>query len=140
MGHSSMDPAFHELRPWNEGRYFGAKRALKQQIWVIRFWLDPDASQYSPNRREQHCRKRWSRGQILGFPKPIEADRSCKLILALGDQSRGQSPFNGALEQYLIEQGYTLAGPLVVDQPGDNDTLLTLPLQLPMGALWSKNR
>ena len=21
MGHSSMDPAFHELPPWNEGRY-----------------------------------------------------------------------------------------------------------------------
>jgi site-specific recombinase XerC len=36
-----MDPAFHELRPWNEGRLFGAKRALKQQqVWAIRFWLD----------------------------------------------------------------------------------------------------
>jgi site-specific recombinase XerC len=41
MGHSSMDPAFHELRPWNEGRLVGAKRALKQQqVWAIRFWLD----------------------------------------------------------------------------------------------------
>ncbi len=41
MGHSSMDPAFHELRPWNEGRVIGAKRALKpQQVWAIRFWLD----------------------------------------------------------------------------------------------------
>lgn len=41
MGHSSMDPAFHELRPWNEGRLIGAKRALKQQqVWAIRFWLD----------------------------------------------------------------------------------------------------
>src|SRR5664279_211035 len=41
MGHSSMDPAFHELRPWNEGRLLGAKRALKpQQVWAIRFWLD----------------------------------------------------------------------------------------------------
>ena len=36
-----MDPAFHELRPWNEGRLIGAKRALKQQqVWAIRFWLD----------------------------------------------------------------------------------------------------
>jgi len=26
MGHSSFDPAFHELRPWNEGRVRGAKR------------------------------------------------------------------------------------------------------------------
>ena len=41
MGHSSMDPAFHELRAWNEGRLIGAKRALKQQqVWAIRFWLD----------------------------------------------------------------------------------------------------
>lgn len=41
MGHSAMDLAFHELRPWNEGRLIGAKRALKQQqVWAIRFWLD----------------------------------------------------------------------------------------------------
>jgi hypothetical protein len=41
MGHSSIDLAFHELRPWNEGRPMGAKRALKaQQVWAIRFWLD----------------------------------------------------------------------------------------------------
>ena len=41
MGHSSMDPAFHELRRWNEGRLIAAKRALKQQqVWAIRFWLD----------------------------------------------------------------------------------------------------
>lgn len=64
----------------------------------------------------------------------IECDRSCKLILALGDQNQGPSPFNGALERYLSEQGYTLTGPLVVDQPGDNDTLLTLPFRMPMEA------
>ena len=41
MGHSSMDPAFHDVRPWNEGRLIAAKRALKQQqVWAIRFWLD----------------------------------------------------------------------------------------------------
>jgi integrase len=41
MGHSSLDPAFEERRPWNEGRLLGAKRALKQQqVWAIRFWLD----------------------------------------------------------------------------------------------------
>lgn len=41
MSHSSLDPAFQEPRPWNEGRLLGAKRALKpQQVWAIRFWLD----------------------------------------------------------------------------------------------------
>ena len=41
MGHSPLDPAFEERRPWNEGRLIGAKRALKQQqVWAIRFWLD----------------------------------------------------------------------------------------------------
>ncbi len=41
MGHSPLDPAFAERRPWNEGHLRGAKRALKQQqVWAIRFWLD----------------------------------------------------------------------------------------------------
>jgi len=43
MGNGALvdRPAFHELRPWNEGRVIGAKRALKpQQVWAIRFWLD----------------------------------------------------------------------------------------------------
>lgn len=41
MGHSSFDPAFHDVRPWNEGRLLGAKRTLKPpQVWAIRFWLD----------------------------------------------------------------------------------------------------
>ena len=41
MSHSAVDPAFHELRPWNDVRVMGAKRALKaHQVWAIRFWLD----------------------------------------------------------------------------------------------------
>ena len=41
MGDGSHVDAFHKLRPWNEGRLIGAKRALKQQqVWAIRFWLD----------------------------------------------------------------------------------------------------
>ncbi len=41
MGHSELDPAIRERRPWNAGRMVGAKRALKpQQVWAIRFWLD----------------------------------------------------------------------------------------------------
>jgi site-specific recombinase XerC len=41
MGHSPLEPAFKDRRPWNEGRLCGAKRALKQQqVWAIRFWLD----------------------------------------------------------------------------------------------------
>jgi len=31
MGHSSLDTASHELRPWNQGRFIAAKRALKPQ-------------------------------------------------------------------------------------------------------------
>jgi hypothetical protein len=27
LGHSPLDPAFQERRPWNEGRLLGAKRA-----------------------------------------------------------------------------------------------------------------
>ena len=34
MGHSSMDPAFHELRPWNEGRLLGAKQNSLLQDWI----------------------------------------------------------------------------------------------------------
>jgi hypothetical protein len=30
MGHSLLDPAFQEFRPWNEGRVLSAKRALKR--------------------------------------------------------------------------------------------------------------
>lgn len=28
-----MDPAFQELRPWDEGRLLGAKRALKPDVY-----------------------------------------------------------------------------------------------------------
>lgn len=62
----------------------------------------------------------------------VECGASCRLIMALGDQNRGPSPFDGALERYLTGQGYTLAGELVIDQPGDNDTLLTIPLAMSM--------
>ncbi|MEW9855591.1 tyrosine-type recombinase/integrase [Novosphingobium sp. M1R2S20] len=41
MGHSDLDPAVHERRPWNAGRHVGPKRALKaRDIWAIRFFLD----------------------------------------------------------------------------------------------------
>ena len=41
MAHSEFDPASEIRRPWNAGRKFGPKRALKpQQVWAIRFWLD----------------------------------------------------------------------------------------------------
>jgi len=62
----------------------------------------------------------------------VECGRSCRLIMALGDQHLGPSPFDGALERYLTERGYTLAGELVIDQPGDNDTLLTIPISTSM--------
>lgn len=41
MGHSDLDPAVHERRPWNAGILVGAKRPLKpRDVWAIRFFLD----------------------------------------------------------------------------------------------------
>lgn len=41
MGHSDLDPAVHERRPWNAGQSAGPKRPLKpRDIWAIRFFLD----------------------------------------------------------------------------------------------------
>jgi integrase len=41
MGHSDLDPAVHDRRPWNAGLNVGQKRPLKlRDIWAIRFYLD----------------------------------------------------------------------------------------------------
>jgi len=41
MGHSDLDPAVHERRPWNAGQKVGPKRPLRpRDIWAIRFYLD----------------------------------------------------------------------------------------------------
>ena len=41
MGHSDLDPAVRERRPWNAGTIVGAKRPLKpRDVWAIRFYLD----------------------------------------------------------------------------------------------------
>lgn len=41
MGHSDLDPAIHDRRPWNAGTKVGPKRPLKpRDIWAIRFYLD----------------------------------------------------------------------------------------------------
>ena len=41
MGHSDLDPAIHDRRPWNAGQNVGTKRPLKpREIWAIRFYLD----------------------------------------------------------------------------------------------------
>ena len=41
MGHSDLDPAIHDRRPWNAGKNVGPKRPLKpRHIWAIRFYLD----------------------------------------------------------------------------------------------------
>ncbi len=41
MGHSDLDPAVRERRPWNVGKNIGPKRPLKpRDIWAIRFYLD----------------------------------------------------------------------------------------------------
>jgi len=41
MGHSDLDPAVRERRPWNAGKNLGPKRPLRpRDIWAIRFFLD----------------------------------------------------------------------------------------------------
>lgn len=41
MGHSDLDPAVHERRPWNAGQNVGPKRPFTpRDIWAIRFYLD----------------------------------------------------------------------------------------------------
>jgi len=41
MGHSDLDPAVHERKPWNSGKNVGPKRPLRpRDIWAIRFFLD----------------------------------------------------------------------------------------------------
>jgi hypothetical protein len=35
MGHSDLDPAVHERRPWNAGKNVGPKRPLRpRDIWA----------------------------------------------------------------------------------------------------------
>lgn len=83
MGHSSMDPAFHELRTWNEGRLLGAKRALKpQQVWAIRFWLDQHRS---PTRRLVTCVLSRS---FLGMRRSIEQFATSALASKMRSNSR----------------------------------------------------
>lgn len=41
IGHSDLDPAVHERRPWSAGQNVGPKRPLRpRDIWAIRFYLD----------------------------------------------------------------------------------------------------
>lgn len=41
MGHSDLDPAVHERRPWSAGQIVVPKRPLKpRDIWAIRFYVD----------------------------------------------------------------------------------------------------
>ena len=41
MGHTRYEPAFAARRPWNDGRFVGAKKSLKpKDVWAIRFFLE----------------------------------------------------------------------------------------------------
>ena len=41
MGHSDLDPAVHERRPWNAGQNVGPQSPLRpRDIWAIWFYLD----------------------------------------------------------------------------------------------------
>lgn len=67
----------------------------------------------------------------------IECDAGCTLVATLGpdattgDWPRSQWPYDGNLERFLAARGYMPLGPLTVDQPGDSDTLLRVPVALP---------
>jgi hypothetical protein len=42
MGHSDLDPAARELRPWNAAQIVGAKRPLKpRDVWAELFGKRP---------------------------------------------------------------------------------------------------
>ncbi len=76
MGLSEFDPEVRNRRPWNAGRYIGAKRALKpQQVWAIRFWLE----------RERRLRDR------AMFDLAIDSKlRGCDIVkMKIGDLVRG---------------------------------------------------
>ena len=83
MGHSDLDPAVHERRPWNAGQNVGPKRPLRpRDIWAIRFYLD------------EHRRLR---DRAL-FDLPIDSKlRGCDLVkLRIGDLVSGGSIRNRA--------------------------------------------
>ncbi len=72
MGHSDLDPAVHDRRPWNAGQNVGQKRPFKlRDVWAIRFYLD----------RHKHLRDR------ALFDLAIDSKlRACDLFkIRLGD-------------------------------------------------------
>lgn len=43
MGQAKYDPGFDDRRPWNAGKFVGAKRPLTpKQVWKVRFHLERD--------------------------------------------------------------------------------------------------
>jgi integrase len=43
MGQAKYDPGYDDRRPWNAGRFVGAKRPLTpKQVWKVRFHLERD--------------------------------------------------------------------------------------------------
>lgn len=83
MGHSDLDPAVHERRPWNAGQNVGAKRPLKpRDIWAIRFYLD------------EHRRLRDRARFDLAIDSKL---RGCDLVkIKIGDITSGGSIRNRA--------------------------------------------
>jgi len=83
MGHSGLDPAVHERRPWNAGQNVGPKRPLRpRDIWAIRFYLD------------EHKRLRDRALFYLAIDSKL---RGCDLVkLRIGDLVSGGSIRNRA--------------------------------------------
>jgi hypothetical protein len=43
MGQAKYDPGYDDRRPWNAGKFVGAKRPLTpKQVWKVRFHLERD--------------------------------------------------------------------------------------------------
>jgi len=43
MGQTKYDPGYDDRRPWNVGKFVGAKRPLTpKQVWKVRFHLERD--------------------------------------------------------------------------------------------------
>ncbi len=72
MGQTKCDPGYDNRRPWNEGKFVGAKRPLTpKQVWKVRFHLE----------REQYLR------DLALFDLAIDSKlRGCDVVaIRIGD-------------------------------------------------------
>ncbi len=78
---------------------------------------------------------------IAAFPMlhavQVVCEPDCVVIATLGPNAssgewpRANWPYDGNVERFLTAQGYVPLAPMTVDQPGDSDTLMRVPVRLP---------